>query len=586
MVTLGLWDEFVGRPFVRASTTFHELGHNLNLWHGGKETRFGDNAPLAPALPTSTYIEPNCKPNYQSSMSYMFQVHGLFDGNDIARLDYSGTPLGDIDKTSTLTDGQILNNPGTYRFAWYAPANSALAVSLGVPKSSRYCSGRPFAPNPDPLMARVYTTTLATPINWDGQLDPVTLEPITPTSGPQDINLDGTSNSPLLGFNDWSSIRLNQVAAGRKVVKFQAEFSDPATPGYGDTIDFGSGDTIDFGSGDTIDFGSGDTIDFGSGDTIDFGSGVIFFFDPLTGAGDTIDFGSGDTVDFGSGDTIDFGSGDTIDFGSGDTVDFGSGTPRQEVDYDGARGLGRAVPYGLRACAIGTSPQCNLSPAITAGNPLYHRSLIRWTASTTGHVAAYLVERKKTGAADTTYAQVGTSTTNYFIDPNELPDTVLNPGLTFTYRVRAQFDDNDPSTVSGWSQPATTNAVNDAPVAAADSYTMLNNTTLTVPASTGVLSNDGDSDSPSNFIGRVVVITSPTGGITSGDFITVTTANLGTLVLNTKTGAFTYTPKGGFVGTDTFKYKSNDGPWSGDSSIQLSGPSAEVAVTITVKKKL
>ena len=38
MVTLGFWDEFVGRPFVRASTTFHELGHTLGLFHGGPET--------------------------------------------------------------------------------------------------------------------------------------------------------------------------------------------------------------------------------------------------------------------------------------------------------------------------------------------------------------------------------------------------------------------------------------------------------------------------------------------------------------------------------------------------------------------
>ena len=35
LVTLGRWNEFLGRPFVQASTAFHELGHNLNLTHGG-----------------------------------------------------------------------------------------------------------------------------------------------------------------------------------------------------------------------------------------------------------------------------------------------------------------------------------------------------------------------------------------------------------------------------------------------------------------------------------------------------------------------------------------------------------------------
>ena len=74
MVALGLWDEFVGRPFVRASTTFHELGHNWELWHGGTSAIWGDNA-----ISQATYIEPHCKPYYLSSMNYLFQVHGLFD---------------------------------------------------------------------------------------------------------------------------------------------------------------------------------------------------------------------------------------------------------------------------------------------------------------------------------------------------------------------------------------------------------------------------------------------------------------------------------------------------------------------------
>lgn len=31
MVTLGLWDNFVGTSFAQASTTMHELGHNFDL---------------------------------------------------------------------------------------------------------------------------------------------------------------------------------------------------------------------------------------------------------------------------------------------------------------------------------------------------------------------------------------------------------------------------------------------------------------------------------------------------------------------------------------------------------------------------
>ncbi len=63
LVSLGFWDRFVGSDFVQASTTMHELGHNMGRSHGGD-----------PA-------EPNCKPNYLSVMSYLFQLHGLLDDN-------------------------------------------------------------------------------------------------------------------------------------------------------------------------------------------------------------------------------------------------------------------------------------------------------------------------------------------------------------------------------------------------------------------------------------------------------------------------------------------------------------------------
>jgi hypothetical protein len=258
------------------------------------------------------------------------------------------------------------------------------------------------------------------------------------------------------------------------------------------------------------------------------------------------------------------------------------------VNYDEARGLGRAAPYTLGACAIGTiktdGTVCNITPAVLPNTPSYHRNLITWNPATVGKVTAYLIQRKKAGAADTTYTQIGTSTTNYFIDPEELPDKTVVNAPQFTYRVRASFDDVVAGQLSAWSQAATVGAVNDRPQAVADSYTTLNNTTLTVPAP-GVLVNDGDSDSPLPYIGRRVIITSPTGGTMNGDFLTVITAKGGTLVMNTKTGGFTYSPKGGFVGSDSFKYKTNDGLWSTDPTVPLSLDSDEVTVSITVTKK-
>ena len=48
----------------------HELGHTLGLTHGGT---FYNNLGNNPPDYTPTF-EANCKPNVQSSMSYLFQV--------------------------------------------------------------------------------------------------------------------------------------------------------------------------------------------------------------------------------------------------------------------------------------------------------------------------------------------------------------------------------------------------------------------------------------------------------------------------------------------------------------------------------
>ena len=164
MVTLGFWDDFVGRPFVQGSTTFHELGHNYELWHGGTPAIWGNKFPVATA--TSTTIAPNCKPNYLSSMSYLFQVHGLFKDDDSIHLDFGGEPSSQVPPQGPLSEStpeidapfSPAPNPA-YRPAWYAPFGSELATSLGVPEAKRYCHGETFGVNPH--MARVYTDTSA-----------------------------------------------------------------------------------------------------------------------------------------------------------------------------------------------------------------------------------------------------------------------------------------------------------------------------------------------------------------------------------------------------------------------------------------
>jgi CSLREA domain-containing protein len=97
--------------------------------------------------------------------------------------------------------------------------------------------------------------------------------------------------------------------------------------------------------------------------------------------------------------------------------------------------------------------------------------------------------------------------------------------------------------------------VNDPPVAINDSYSTVANQALTVPAADAVLKNDTDIDTGH-------------GGLTA---VKVADPAHGTLSLAAD-GGFTYTPVPGFAGTDSFTYRTSDGPAS----------SAPATVTIAV----
>ena len=118
---------------------------------------------------------------------------------------------------------------------------------------------------------------------------------------------------------------------------------------------------------------------------------------------------------------------------------------------------------------------------------------------------------------------------------------------SFTYVANDGTVDSNIATVT-----ITVNAVNHAPVAFDDSYSVDQDTTLSIAAA-GVLNNDTDADS--NPLSAIRVVTTTHGTVTLG-------AN----------GAFTYTPDAGFVGADSFTYVANDG--TVDSNI--------ATVTITI----
>jgi M6 family metalloprotease-like protein len=123
---------------------------------------------------------------------------------------------------------------------------------------------------------------------------------------------------------------------------------------------------------------------------------------------------------------------------------------------------------------------------------------------------------------------------------------------SYVYRVTDLDGDFDTATVT-----VTVNPLNDAPEAVDDTYSVVQDNTLSVPAP-GVLSNDTDPD---------------------GDpLTTVTVAGPvhGALVLSTD-GGFVYTPMVGYTGTDTFTYRSRDG--------FLDSTMAVVTITVSKTKK-
>ena len=78
--SLGSWTAQVGSTDDQSGSFMHELGHSLNLQHGGVDSV-------------------NCKPNYFSVMNYMWRVQGL---DPYGTYDYSREKLPDLNENSLV----------------------------------------------------------------------------------------------------------------------------------------------------------------------------------------------------------------------------------------------------------------------------------------------------------------------------------------------------------------------------------------------------------------------------------------------------------------------------------------------------
>ncbi|HEX3082405.1 MAG TPA: hypothetical protein VHQ86_04060, partial [Candidatus Saccharimonadia bacterium] len=166
----------------KAGTFMHELGHTLGLTHGGT---FYNNLPNKPNDYTPTF-EPNCKPNVQTSMSYLFQVDLLEKpgppnslGQPVMVVDYSEQPL------PTLTEGSApagLGSPDYAKTGWYQRTSFAGGTPVGA-----HCNGTPIAQNEQPYS---YVSDFVNNFFWSNDTG-------------LDINFNGSSTDVMHGHNEW-----------------------------------------------------------------------------------------------------------------------------------------------------------------------------------------------------------------------------------------------------------------------------------------------------------------------------------------------------------------------------------------------
>lgn len=141
-------------------------GYQFELWHGGAPPTFHEGDEDAGGRhrddeSLTVSYEENCKPNYPSTMSYLFQLHGLLDDAGVPHLDYSRDDSADLDEAH-LSDGAM----GTlrYRAAWYAPIRTPAAA--GIPAAKKFCNGASFPSAGVPVpMGRVEAPSVSAPID-------------------------------------------------------------------------------------------------------------------------------------------------------------------------------------------------------------------------------------------------------------------------------------------------------------------------------------------------------------------------------------------------------------------------------------
>ena len=172
----------------KAGTLMHELGHNMGLTHGG--TFYNNYNPSAnpPFINYTPSFEANCKPNVQTSMSYMFQFdlmqvrNASNAGKPVMVVDYSedNSSVPALTKNSPQAAGILTNLPYANTAAFQLPTNNS-----GAP----HCDGSPLGPNEQSLTYAQFSSP--SDFFWSSATG-------------FDINFDGKTTEVLHAHNEWT----------------------------------------------------------------------------------------------------------------------------------------------------------------------------------------------------------------------------------------------------------------------------------------------------------------------------------------------------------------------------------------------
>jgi hypothetical protein len=365
VVSLGAWatapaQDMSKSATVVAGTLFHEIGHTLGLTHGG--LYFDTPGSYVPTF------EANCKPNFQSTMNYLFQIDGLGPNAAIA---YSNQALygepqavpGVLTTPLILAGDSTTANPNftTIPFGSVVDLTDAFGNRATFSSSSWYT---PTAPSTTASPATMHCD--GTPLTGDtGYRVNGPVDAISPAWGPyQNITFDGAQYSDLRGYDDVTSFDLRQVGAASGELAALANEISYRTTGvfYG-------------GSGGLSIGGSGGLSIGGSGGLSIGGSGGL----SIGGSGGLSIGGSGGLSIGGSGGLSIGGSGGLSIGGSGGLSIGGSGGVPTEVDYLTVNSIVRPP----------NSP--TLTPVMTNG--VVTSVTVDWTAPAFGVVQYYTVYR-------------------------------------------------------------------------------------------------------------------------------------------------------------------------------------------------